>query len=199
MYDYISGKLVSYDANGIVLDNAGIGYYINASTLSIDKFANSVHPLIKVYTYLQVREDGVALFGFVDTEERDIFTKLITVSGVGPKIALQIMSGIQPADLILAIITGDIKSFAKVKGIGKKTAERIILELREKITMSDATQINVSNNSSAGEHSQIKSEAVEALVQFGFSRPESMKAVSEVLSQDDTLETLIAKALKVIR
>ena len=199
MYDYISGKLVSYDTNGIVIDNAGIGYYINASTLSIDKFANATTPLIKVYTYLQVKEDGIALFGFVDTEERDIFTKLITVSGVGPKIALQIMSGIQPADLILAIITGDIKSFAKVKGIGKKTAERIILELREKITMSDATQISVSSSTSVGEHSQIKSEAVEALVQFGFSRPESMKAVSEVLAQGDTLETLIAKALKVIR
>ena len=199
MYDYICGKLVSYDTNGIVVDNAGIGYYINASTISIDKFANSNNSIIKVYTYLQVKEDGIGLYGFVDTEERDIFTKLITVSGVGPKIALQIMSGINASDLILAIITGDVKSFAKVKGIGKKTAERIILELREKIAMSDNTQVSIGDIPQNNQNSSIKAEAVEALVQFGFTRPESMKAVGEVFTNDDTLETLIAKALKVIR
>ena len=138
MFNYISGTVAHILGNTVVVDVNGIGYEISATNRTLANL--TIGQNAKLFTYLQVREDGISLFGFATVEEKTMFLNLISVSGVGCKVAQSILSGIDSNTLAYAIYTGDTKQLTKVKGLGKKTAERLVLELKEKV-MVDATQI----------------------------------------------------------
>ncbi len=191
MYAYITGKLVSEDANGIVLENNGIGYAICVSSNAAVKF-RAENGNIKVFTYLSVKEDEMSLYGFYSEEERDMFIKFISVSGVGAKTAIQILSGMKLSDLAVAIATCDLSSFAKIKGIGKKTAERIVLELKDKVS---PLSVISGGADVTPQVSGIEEEAELALVSLGFTKAEAKRAVKSVENKD-TVEGIIASALK---
>ena len=131
MIGYIKGKVLAAEAGAVLLENGGIGYELVCSGALFAKLASAKEG--EAYTDLQVREDGVSLFGFVSLEEKKMFLQLVTVSGVGPKMGIAILSGMSVQDIAVAIASSDVKLLSSVKGLGKKTAERIILELREKV------------------------------------------------------------------
>lgn len=138
MFNYLNGQVAHIFGNTVVIDVNGIGYEVSATTPTLATL--TVGQNVKLFTHLQVREDGISLFGFATLEEKTMFLNLISVSGVGCKVAQSILSGIDSNTLAYAIYTGDTKQLTKVKGLGKKTAERLVLELKEKV-MVDATQI----------------------------------------------------------
>lgn len=191
MFDYIRGKLVSTSINSIVVENNGIGYFFNASNQTIIKAEREIQGQVKLYAYLHVREDELSLFGFYSVEEREMFLNLISVSGIGPKMAIQILSGMELKDLALSIATGDAVYFTRIKGVGKKTAERIILELREKISTVDFSGVKNTEISGGTDDS------LAALLALGFSRAEAARVLSQV---DPTLklEEKITAALRLL-
>ena len=133
MFYYVCGELAYKDLNTCVIDCGGVGYKLTVSHITSESLASSVGKRVKLFTYLAVREDGVELFGFASDTERASFNRLTSVSGVGPKVAMSILSVMTPENLALAICTEDVKSIAKAPGIGSKTAARIVLELKDKI------------------------------------------------------------------
>ncbi|MDE6182615.1 MAG: Holliday junction branch migration protein RuvA, partial [Eubacteriales bacterium] len=155
---------------------------------------------VKIYTYMNaninIKEIEISLFGFLNVDELNIFEKLISISGVGPKGAISLLNAMQPSEIALAIITSDIKSLSKGQGIGKKTAERIALELKDKIEIFDT--INTDKNIFEDTENNLdKKEAIEALISLGFSRSETIKAINQI-DEDLSTENLISKALKVL-
>ena len=194
MIGYIKGKLLSHIDGTVILENNGIGYEIMCSASVYQDIINNKGG--EVFTYLAVREDGISLYGFISPEEKEMFLKLISVSGVGPKMGITVLSNMSLKDLALKIATNDVKGLSSVKGLGKKTAERIILELREKIgeVEGDATQISMPTKV------EVDNDAVIALMSLGFSKAESVKVLTEGIEKGVTgLENLIAYALKNIR
>ena len=174
MIGYIKGKVLSYSDTTVLLENNGIGYEITCS-------ASVYQQLLKdksgeVYTYLAVKEDGISLYGFSSLEEKNMFLKLITVSGVGPKSGIAILSAIDISSLATMIATEDVKGLSKIKGLGKKTAERIILELREKV---EASYYEGEKKKPAVEESQDDQDAIIALMSLGFTKAECVKVVKE--------------------
>ena len=154
----------------------------------------------EVYTYMAVREDGVSLYGFISLEEKSMFLKLISVSGVGPKMGITVLSGLSLADLVTKIATQDVKGLSKVKGLGKKTAERIILELREKIGCVDDDTGEVLLFNSKPVEDKVNQDAVLALMSLGFTKAESVEAVKRAQNSGETqIEKIIASALKGIK
>ena len=137
MYNYFNGEIVDINGSSVVIDVNGIGYNLAVSNYTLQNCA--VGEQKKLYAYLQVKEDGVALFGFSTLEEKSMFLLLISVSGIGPKMALAVLSGMNCNSLALAILNGDTKQLTKIKGLGKKTSERLVLELREKVTVEAAS------------------------------------------------------------
>lgn len=133
MINFVIGEVVGIEDGLLVVSNNGIGFEINVSNKTLSDFS-LIGEVVTVYTYMQVREDDVSLFGFSTKEEKKMFLMLISVNGVGPKMALQILSGIRPDDLSAAIVSEDAASLVRIKGLGKKTAERIVLELKGKIS-----------------------------------------------------------------
>ena len=134
MFYYLKGELALCKSNLCIIDCGGVGYQLTVSLNTSDKLLTKEGTTVKLYTHLAVREDGIELFGFSSIEERETFHNLISVSGIGPKVALSILSYFTPDKLALAICTEDVKSIAKAPGIGPKTAARIVLELRDKIS-----------------------------------------------------------------
>lgn len=192
MYAFISGRVVSVSENQIVIENGGIGYQIAVSSNTIAKIG-SIGDTRQLYTYLQVKEDLFALYGFLTLEEKNMFIKLINISGVGPKLALQVLSGMEPRALALCIVTNDIKSLSKIKGLGKKTSERIILELREGI---EDEELMVTDNSVAVIKDDVVNDAVLALQSLGVSKNEAYKAVLKAREKSGVLEEIITIALR---
>jgi len=191
MIGYIKGNLLKANGGTVILENNGIGFEIACSTAAYTKLVNNNGG--EVYTYLQVREDGLSLYGFDSIEEKNMFLKLITVSGVGPKMGIGILSSMNINELAIAIASSDIKALSTIKGCGKKTAERIILELREKVSSLDLPDkgIAVSGFKNTNE------DAVIALMTLGFSRNESIKAVEKAeIDGNVKIEEVISKALK---
>ncbi len=194
MIGYIKGKLLSHFDGTVILENNGIGYEITCSASVYQEVINNKGG--EVFTYLAVREDGISLYGFISPEEKEMFLKLISVSGVGPKMGITVLSNMSLKDLALKIATNDVKGLSSVKGLGKKTAERIILELREKIgeVEGDTAQISMPTKI------EVDNDAVIALMSLGFSKAESVKVLTEGIEKGVTgLENLIAYALKNIR
>ena len=194
MYSYIIGTLAGLEEGKVILDNNGIGYELNVSSFTLSK-VGSVGKQIKLFTHLGVSDDAMRLYGFISEEERAMFLKLITVSSIGPKVALQILSGMDVRTLALSIVNSDAKALARIKGIGKKTAERVIVELRERVE-SDAVESGEVLGVTAGD--PVGQEAAAVLASLGLSRAEAAAAVNKVLAAGKArkLEEVITLALR---
>jgi len=194
MYSYIKGSL-EIKANGyIVIDNSGIGYKIFMSENGIDALGK-IGDIIKVYTYYHVREDNISLFGFTSNEELRMFELLISVSGVGAKSAINMLSAITPSDFALAIISNDISSLVKVPGIGAKSAQRIILELKDKLKTEEAISKVDSKIKVAVKQNNNQEEAVAALQVLGYNKKEVEKVLEKLDTAVLSVEDIIRKAL----
>ena len=196
MYSYITGKVIASDEGHIILENNGIGYSIFVPNNELYYNIGGSED-IRIWTYLSVSQDALSLYGFLSKEECDIFKMLITVSGIGPKGALGILGNMSVNELILAIMQEDAKLIAQSPGIGKKTAGKLILELKDKIKNEDiamfdnGSDINMANI----REDDPRSEAVEALVALGYSRSEAVSATKNALP-DMTVEEILKEALK---
>lgn len=190
MITQIVGKLIEKNPTNIVIDCQGIGYEINVSLHTFSQIKSEEH--IKVYTHLHVKEDAHTLYGFIDKEEREVFRKLISVSGIGTSTARIMLSSLSPSQVIDAISSEDADTIQSVKGIGKKTAQRVIIDLKDKMDLSDdVKKIPNSNNTH-------KKEALSALETLGYNRKKSEKIVSKIIADEPsvTLENIIKTALK---
>ncbi|MCD6544645.1 MAG: Holliday junction branch migration protein RuvA [Flavobacteriaceae bacterium] len=191
MITHISGKLIEKNPSNVVIECNGLGYYLPISLQTFSKIPDNEQ--VKLYTYLNIRDDAHILFGFADKTEREIFKFLISVSGVGPSIAITMLSSMDTKEIQQAIASGDVEKIKSVKGIGIKTAQRVIVDLKDKIlkTYELSEDIAVTNNT-------IKNEALSALEVLGFSRKKVESAIQVILqdSPDISLEELIKKALK---
>lgn len=193
MYAFLTGTIDEKDENVVVVNVGGVGYEVWASSYTVNSV--NVGEVSTLYTYLHVREDAMMLFGFSSKQEKAIFLDLITVSGVGAKTAIQILSGCSPQDLIESILHGDTRTISSIKGIGKKTAERIVLELKNKFE--DLPLLSGSYSvSSPSTKSSITDEAVLLLTNMGLTRTEAVNLVKQVATPDDTIEEIVTKALR---
>ncbi|HHW46994.1 MAG TPA: Holliday junction branch migration protein RuvA [Clostridiaceae bacterium] len=197
MFAYIKGTLVCKCSDYLIVEANGIGYKVFTSISTLES-AGRVGEQVKLYTYLYVREDAIVLYGFLTQEELGMFELLISVTGIGPKAAISLLSYISPSKFGLAVITGDTKTLTKAPGIGKKTAQRIILELQDKIKKE---QFTLPDGESGKEdvpekYNSTMSEAVSALMVLGYSGAEASRAVSKVYSDNMDLETIIKESLK---
>lgn len=198
MISYIKGKLTEVEDGIIVVENNGIGFNIHVPATVISSFS-SIGDEVKVYTYLQIREDAHSLFGFLSRDDLNIFKMLINVNGIGPKGALAILSTISPDDLRFAILSDDAKLISTAPGIGSKTAQKLILELKDKIKLEETFEsYSKSVNTVKTDDVLIaKNEAVEALVSLGYGSTEAMKAVRDVENADELdSEEILKRALK---
>jgi len=197
MFAYIKGTLMCKYSDYLIVEANGIGYKIFSSVSSIEN-AGRVGEQVKLYTYLYVREDVITLYGFLTQEELGMFELLISVTRIGPKAAISLLSYISPSKFGLAVITGDAKTLAKAPGIGNKTAQRIILELRDKIKKEPFTlpDEEACKDDIPERFNSIVSEAVSALMVLGYSGVEATRAVSKVYSDNMDLETIIKESLK---
>ena len=199
MFSYIKGSLEEVSGDRIVVEAGNIGYDI-AIPLSAAERLPHTGSEIKVYTYLQVREDGLSLFGFLSRYDLEMFRQLIGVNGIGPKAALGILSSLSPDSLRMAIIAGDAKAIAKAPGVGVKTAQRIILDLKDKISPEDILEEVLAaepHDLEIGQEKEAVREAIEALVALGYSSSESAKAVKRVEATPDmTAEEVLKASLK---
>ena len=198
MYAYFKGKLAYVGDDSIILDVHDVGYRILLSPASI-AFLPQIGEKVKLYTYTSVREDAIWLYGFLNHEDLEIFKKCITVSGIGPKGGMSILSVMDADALRFAIISGDAKAISKAPGIGAKTAQRLILELKDKISVED-TLVSREINGVRATHNpcdDTTKEAVEALVALGYSSSEALKAVKAVSDTTNMdVEAVLKAALK---
>lgn len=195
MYAYIKGKLAGKSNDFVIIDNNGIGYRVFTSFSTIDGIGSEGAD-IKLYTHFYVREDNMSLFGFRTMEELSMFELLLSVSGVGPKAALSVLSTLSPSKFSLCVITDDAKSLTKAQGIGLKTAQRIILELRDKVKKEDLASITQTTSVDASSDESVTGEAISALMVLGYSPIEARNAVSSAYKEDIDVEELIKAALK---
>ena len=199
MIGYLKGNVLKFNDGIVLLEVNGVGYEITCSASSYEHLVNAGRG--EVYTYLNVREDGFYLYGFISPEEKSMFLKLISVSGVGPKMGITILSSLPLQDLAFIIASSNSKELSKVKGVGKKTAERIILELRENISALDLPEgVKTSSKNQETKTPSVEDDAVIALMSLGFNRQESEKAVKFAKERGgDTIESIITIALQTIK
>ena len=194
MIGYLKGKILSLTPETALIEPAsGVGFEVLVSGSAFSALSGKKEG--ELYTYMHVKEDGVALFGFSSTEEKQMFLKLTSVSGVGPKLGIAVLSGLTVGDVAAAIATGDVKRLSSVKGMGKKTAERIIVDLREKVALSASAQTE--SGSVAATPLVGDEDSIVALMTLGFTRAESVRAISRAREQGaSTVEDIIMLALK---
>ena len=198
MYSYIKGTLEETMEDKIVVDNHGIGYNINVPARVLDALA-PVGSEVKVYTYLNVKEDAFSLYGFLTKDDIKVFKLLLGVGGIGPKGALAIRSVMSTDDLRFAVMGGDAKAIAKAPGVGGKTAQRVILELKDKLNIEDVFEEKDMPQVSGGvpETKTVKSEAVQALVALGYSSSEALSVLSKIeITEEMNVEDVLKAALK---
>lgn len=201
MYSYIKGELVKITDDLIVVENNGIGYEIICPFALSSKLGH-IGTDVCVWLYQSVREDDISLYGFSEPEQKDMFLLLITVSGIGPKVAHSICSQLTPDKFALAVMGSDVKALTGVKGLGKKGAERIVLELRDKLKAlgksAGAIEIDIGGEDGVASvpESSLASDAVEALMVLGYKQADAANAVSSVYEDGADLQTLIRMALK---
>ena len=197
MYAFIEGEVCEKLNGCLVLLAAGVGWQLNCSNATIQA-APPVGEKMRCYTFLSVREDAMELFGFATREEKEMFTLLTGVSGIGPKTALGVLGAMPLRDLNLAILLGDVNALSRAPGIGKKTAQRITLELKDKITPADVSAAAAAPSGAAVplQAGGAVAEAIEALVALGYSSTEARNAVSQIKDQTDKPEELIRLALR---
>lgn len=196
MIAFVRGKVFEYGEDNIIIDSNGIGYVIFMPIQDIERI-KEVKGEITVHTYHYVREDQQLLYGFYNKEALTLFKNLIGVSGVGPKAALAILSAISPSDLILAVISGDEKTISKAQGIGKKSAQRIILELRDKFKkLNVETPFELIGSQSEKANSKVN-DAIEGLLALGYTKAEASKVLNKI-DVNLSLEDIIKEALKLL-
>ena len=197
MYYYVSGTVAEIDAGLAVIDCGGVGYACATTNYTLSQLKKGTQA--KLYTYLNVREDAMELFGFADQSELRSFKLLIGVSGVGPRAALSILSAVTPQQLALAVVTEDEKALTAANGIGKKIAQRVILELKDKLAREEAmggTQVRGGAAAAAAVPQSKKSEAQAALAVLGYGSAEIAAALKDIDIEALTLEDIIRQALK---
>ena len=200
MISYLRGKVLTTTTETVILDVNGVGYEAYCTGAVFRKL--TVGAVAELYTYLQVKEDGITLFGFDNPKEKELFLKLITVSGVGPKMGISILAALSADDFALAIATADVKRLSTVKGLGKKTAEKIVLELHGKISAAEVLgasgdSLTLPTETPTAKLSALDEEAVSALMGLGFTRAESVQAVKKAHDFGaTTVEEIIMKALQ---
>lgn len=196
MFAYIKGELAEKAQNYVVIDVNGIGYQIFVSDLVISQIGE-IGNIVKLHTYYYVREDMVCLYGFLNREELRMFELLLSVSGIGAKSAIATLSNITPSSFALAIITNNVSTLTKIPGVGNKTAQRLILELKDKIKTEEAvakapeTKAVIENNESV-------EEATAALQILGYTKREIEKAIENISVENASVEEIIRKALSIL-
>lgn len=198
MISYIRGEIAEIEEDLLVLEANGIGYNIRI-TMETASNLPSIGEDIKIYTYMHVREDDVSLFGFLTKDDLKVFKLLIGVSGIGPKGALGILSALTADDIRFAVLSDDVKAISKAPGIGTKTAQKLIIELKDKLKLEDAFEAGLENNSNSvnAASNDAKGEAVMALTALGYSNSEALRAVKEAgITDDMDSEAILKAALK---
>lgn len=197
MLAYIKGQLEAVGEDHIVVEAGHIGYQILVPASMFNELPPKGDDL-KVYTYLHVREDAMTIFGFMTKDDVDVFKKLITVNGIGPKGAMGVLSTLSAYELRIAVMAGDVKTISTAPGIGKKTAQKLILDLKDKLKIEDVSALvsdEINGNKASVTALTLSSEAVEALVALGYSNHEALMAVKG-LSELNNVEDIIKAALK---
>ena len=191
MITHIKGKLVEKNPSFVIIDCNGIGYLLRISLQTFSKLSNDEYCML--FTHLSIKEDAHTLYGFFDKDERELFRLLISVSGVGPNTAQMILSSLTPHEIQQAILTENVSVLQGVKGIGGKTAQRIILDLKDKIA-----KLGISANSSLTSYNTIREEALSALTMLGFSKNSIEKYIDKELEEDGSVEVeeLVKRVLK---
>ena len=194
MIDQISGKIISINDNYVVLEVGGLGIKVNISANFASKLVNE--DLITLVTYLNVREDALDLYGFKNDSERNLFLMLISISGIGPKLAVSILSGVELDELKLNILSGDIKSLTSIPGVGAKTAKRIIIELKDKLSKTTTTELGFEDDYS----SNISKDVLSALVGLGYSESMATEVIKRIkpAKSNKSIESLIKESLKIL-
>lgn len=198
MISYIRGELVAVEEEKAVIDVGGVGYGIFMPAQSMGKLP-PLHEEVRLHTYLHVKEDAMQLYGFLTRDDLKVFKLVIGVSGIGPKGALNILSNLSADDLRFAVLSNDVKAISAAQGIGKKTAEKLIIELKDKLSMDDVLEHMVQEEEVAvtGQNSGVQAEAVQVLVALGYGNTESLRAVRRVeVNADSDVETVLKQALR---
>mgnify|MGYP001158793992 FL=1 len=194
MIDQISGKIISINDNYVVLGVGGLGIKVNISANFASKLINE--DLITLVTYLNVREDALDLYGFKNDSERNLFLMLISISGIGPKLAVSILSGVELEELKSNILSGDIKSLTSIPGVGAKTAKRIIIELKDKLSKTTTTELGFEDDFG----SKISKDVLSALVGLGYSESMATEVIKRInpSKSNKSIESLIKESLKIL-
>ena len=200
MLSYIIGEVAEISADTVVIENNGIGFNIKTSAMTIDSLP-PVGDMVRIYTYLHVREDAMQIFGFLSKDELEVFKLLLNVNGIGPKGALGILSAISTDDLRFAVLSDDVNLIKSCPGVGAKTAQKLIIELKDKLRLEDAFEMAVNNNNKKNTVQDntviVMNEAVEALVSLGYSSKDAIAAVKKVENiQNKNSEQILKEALK---
>lgn len=199
MISYIKGELTEIEKDKVIVEAGGIGYGIFMSPSAVSRLPLTGNE-VRIYTYFHVKEDSMQLYGFLTKDDLEVFKLVIGVSGIGPKGGLNILTALTPDDLRYAVFSNDVKAISSAPGIGKKTAEKLILELKDKLRMEDVLE-NAGNTADAAGSAQsagtVQNEAVQALAALGYGSTEALKAVRQVaISDETTVEEVLKQALK---
>lgn len=199
MLSYVRGELVAIEEDKVIVDVNGVGFGVFMPAQSMN-YLPMLGEEVKLHTYMNVREDALQLYGFLTRDDLKVFKLLIGVSGIGPKGGLSILSQMSPDDLRFAVMANDAKTIAKAPGIGKKTAEKLIIELKDKLDIEDVLNKNVEDSTvsiSTSASNEVQAEAIQALVALGYGSTEATKAVKKVsIDEDTTVEEVLKIALK---
>ena len=195
MYAYVNGIVAEKGQNSLVIDVNGVGYLLSVSMNTLQE-TPPVGEKMKVYTYFSVREDAMELFGFASREEKNMFIRLLAVSGIGPKVALSILGSMPLRDLTLAIVTGDVTSLSRAPGVGKKTAQRLALELKDKVDQSELNYTPTASGPVTPIQEDAAQEALAALQALGYTPAEAARAIQQVRGQSDSANELARLALR---
>lgn len=198
MISYIRGELIAIEDDKAIVDVNGVGFGIYMPSQSLNLLP-SVGEEVKIHTYMNVREDAIQLYGFLTRDDLYVFKLVIGVSGIGPKGGLGILSKLTADELRFAVMAHDVKTISSAPGIGKKTAEKLIIELKDKLSIEDVFEKETASPENISGHasSQVQAEAVQALVALGYSNSEALKLVKKVsITEDTSVESVLKQALK---
>jgi Holliday junction DNA helicase RuvA len=191
MITHLNGRLVEKTPTNIVVECAGVGYFVKISLFTFSKLGSDEN--IKIFTQLQVREDAHTLYGFHSLKEREMFNHLISVSGIGANTAIIMLSALTPNEIAAGIVGEDVSLIQSIKGIGAKTAQRVIIDLKDKVAKSDFGTENIVVVSNTNQN-----DALTALLSLGFDKKRADKAIKKIMTEDQTVEEIIKQALKVL-
>src|SRR5690554_4818214 len=191
MITYLNGRLVEKTPTSLIVECGGIGYEVRISLNTFSAIGSEES--IKIFTQFIMREDAQILYGFATTEEREMFNLLISVSGIGPNTGILMLSGLSPAEIVHAITHEDVETIKSVKGIGNKTAQRVIVDLKDKML-----KFEISDDKNMPSNNTLRFDALSALISLGFDKKSAEKAINKVLKEQETVELLIRDALKVL-